>query len=81
MALDDPFGNNQNDIDEHGMALLVFEDIYLAIYRSDGNDAACALRDRVVARYKQGRGLDCYHDDLVSNEFWQRQRLDDNSIV
>ena len=64
MALDDPFGDDTNDIDEHGMALLVYEDIYLAIYRTDGPDAAFALRERVLQRYKQGRGLDCYRNDL-----------------
>ena len=51
-------------VDEHGMALLVYEDIYLAIYRTDGPDAAFALRERVLKRYKQGRGLDCYRNDL-----------------
>jgi hypothetical protein len=72
MALDDPFGDEANDIDQHGMALLVYEDIYLAIYRADGAASATALRDRVLARYKQGRGLDCYHDDLRSSAFWEQ---------
>eukprot|EP00545_Synedropsis_sp_CCMP1620_P006400 CAMPEP_0119026464 /NCGR_PEP_ID=MMETSP1176-20130426/35507_1 /TAXON_ID=265551 /ORGANISM="Synedropsis recta cf, Strain CCMP1620" /LENGTH=74 /DNA_ID=CAMNT_0006982179 /DNA_START=99 /DNA_END=319 /DNA_ORIENTATION=- len=44
MALDDPFGDDTNDVDEHGMALLVYEDIYLAVYRTDGSAAAFALR-------------------------------------
>jgi predicted membrane chloride channel (bestrophin family) len=76
MALDDPFGDKANDIDEHGMALLVYEDIYLAIYRTDGNASATALRERVVARYKEGRGLDCYQEDLLGDEFWESKRLD-----
>jgi hypothetical protein len=76
MALDDPFGDKANDIDEHGMALLVYEDVYLAIYRTDGNASATALRERVVARYKEGRGLDCYQEDLLGDEFWESRRLD-----
>lgn len=46
------------------MALLVYEDIYFAIYRTDGPGAAFALRERVLQRYKQGRALDCYRNDL-----------------
>lgn len=48
------------------MALLVYEDIYLAIYRTDGPAAAFELRERVLERYKAGRGLDCYRNDLKS---------------
>ena len=73
MSLDDPFGDDTNDVDEHGMALLVFEDIYLAIYRTDGPDAAIALRDRVLDRYRQGRELDCYRNDLKGYDVWERQ--------
>mmetsp|Transcript_30443 Transcript_30443/g.39871 ORF Transcript_30443/g.39871 Transcript_30443/m.39871 type:complete len:254 (-) Transcript_30443:88-849(-) len=71
MALDDPFGDETNDVDEHGMALLVYEDIYLSIYRTDGPKAAWKLRERILARYKQGRGLDCYREDLKGYEFWE----------
>jgi len=66
IALDDPFADDTNDVDEHGMALLVYEDIYLALYRTDGPASAFRLRERVLDRYKQGRGLDCYRDDLKS---------------
>lgn len=44
IALDDPFGDDTNDVDEHGMALLVYEDIYLTIYGTDGPVAAFKLR-------------------------------------
>ena len=71
MALDDPFGDETNDVDEHGMALLVYEDIYLALYRTDGPAAAFALRDRVLDRYRQGRGIDCYRDDMKGHEIWE----------
>lgn len=71
MSLDDPFGDDTNDVDEHGMSLLVYEDIYLALYRTDGPDAAVGLRDRVLERYKQGRELDCYRDDLKGYDIWE----------
>ena len=70
LALDDPFSDDTNDIDEHGMALLVYEDVYLSIYRVDGANAASLLRDRVLQRYRQGRALDCYRDDLKTGDFW-----------
>ena len=72
IALDDPFGDDTNDVDEHGMALLVYEDIYLSLYRTDGPSAAFALRERVLARYRQGRGLDCYRHDLQGFDLWER---------
>ena len=71
MSLDDPFGDDTNDIDEHGMSLLVYEDIYLAIYRTDGPEAAAALRDRVLDRYRGGRELDCYREDLKGYDVWE----------
>eukprot|EP00980_Cylindrotheca_fusiformis_P030739 scaffold25338_cov181-Cylindrotheca_fusiformis.AAC.2 len=71
MALDDPFGDVTNDIDEHGMALLTYEDVYLAVYRTDGPAAAFELRDRVLQRYKQGRGVDCYRDDMKGYDMWE----------
>lgn len=71
MALDDPFGDETNDVDEHGMALLVYEDIYMALYRTDGPEAAFTLRDMVIEQYRQGRALDCYRNDLKGYEFWE----------
>ena len=68
---DDPLNDDTNDIDEHGMALLVYEDIYLCLYRTDGPAAAFALRERVLQRYKQGRGLDCYRHDLQGYALWE----------
>jgi len=69
MTLDDPFGSDVNDIDEQGMAELVFEDVYLAICRSDGQAAAREVRERVLERYELGRGLECFQHDMQSS-FW-----------
>jgi len=69
MTLDDPFGCETNDVDEMGMAELVFEDIYLTIFRTDGAHSARRLQERVLERYRMGRGLDCFHRDKES-AFW-----------
>lgn len=53
MELDDPFGDDPNDFDNLGMAQLVFEDIYISIYKLDGDQAAYQLRRKIVARIKQ----------------------------
>ena len=71
MALEDPCADDTNDIDEHGMALLVYEDIYLTLYRTDGPEAAEELRGRMLARYKKGRALDCFREDLKGYELWE----------
>lgn len=51
----------------------MYEDVYLAIYRTDGSEVTSALRQRVLDRYAQGRGLNCYRADLRGNEFWERK--------
>jgi hypothetical protein len=53
MELDDPFGDDPNDFDNLGMAQIVFEDIYISIYKLDGDQAAYQLRRKIVARIKQ----------------------------
>ena len=57
MELDDPFGDDPNDFDDLGMAQLVFEDIYISIYKLDGDQAAYQLRRKIVARIKRGPAL------------------------
>jgi predicted membrane chloride channel (bestrophin family) len=79
MTLDDPFGSDANDIDEQGMAELVFEDIYYAICRTDGPASAKKVRDRVLERYMLGRGLDCFHHDMQTS-FWSEMQEDVSSF-
>eukprot|EP00978_Attheya_sp_CCMP212_P023077 scaffold69917_cov59-Attheya_sp.AAC.2 len=50
MELDDPFGEDPNDFDDLGMAQLAFEDIYIAIYKLDGDKSAHDLRKRIANR-------------------------------
>lgn len=57
IELDDPFGDDPNDFDNKGMSLLVYEDIYIAIYKMDGSKAAQQLRDKVVAEERSGSPL------------------------
>jgi predicted membrane chloride channel (bestrophin family) len=63
MELDDPFGDDPNDLDDLGMAQLVFEDIYISIYKLDGEDAAYTLRRKIVNRIKRGTALDNFQTD------------------
>jgi len=44
IELDDPFGNDDNDFDNLGMAQRVYEDIYMTLFDSDGQEAAESLR-------------------------------------
>jgi len=78
VTLDDPFGRDSNDFDKEGMAELVYEDIYLTIYRTDGPEAAKALRDRVLSRYQRGRSLDCFRSDL-NGSIWENMFVPGNS--
>jgi len=45
------------------MAQLVFEDIYISIYKLDGDRAAYQLRRKIVNRIKRGTALDNFQDD------------------
>lgn len=63
MELDDPFGDDPSDFDDLGMAQLVFEDIYISIYKLDGDQATYQLRRKIVARIKRGTALDNFQDD------------------
>lgn len=58
-----PFGDDPNDLDDLGMAQLVFEDIYISIYKLDGDQAAYQLRRKIVARIKKGTALDNFQED------------------
>ena len=75
MTLDDPFGHDVNDVDQTGMSELVFEDVYLTIYKVDGLQAARNVKKRVMQRYALGRGLECYHHDFRSDDFWQHKTV------
>lgn len=66
MELDDPFGDDPNDFDDLGMAQLVFEDIYIAIYKLDGEKAAHDLRRKIVARIQQGPALEVFKEEYQS---------------
>jgi len=47
IELDDPFGNDDNDFDNLGMAQRVYEDIYMTLFDNDGKEAAESLRKTV----------------------------------
>jgi predicted membrane chloride channel (bestrophin family) len=64
MELDDPFGDDPNDFDDLGMAEIVFEDIYISLYKRDGLGSAEILRDKVVKRESKGDALKTFHDNF-----------------
>lgn len=41
----------------------MFEDIYISLYKLDGEQAAYQLRRKIVARIKRGTALDNFQDD------------------
>jgi predicted membrane chloride channel (bestrophin family) len=47
MELDDPYGDDPNDLDDVAFAQMTFEDIYICILKTDGMKAATKLRDTV----------------------------------
>jgi hypothetical protein len=44
IELDDPYGDDPNDLDILGLAKTVFEDIYICIYDCDGEESAKGLK-------------------------------------
>ena len=67
--LEDPFSNETSNIDEQGISELVFEDIYLAIWRCDGENSAGDVKERVMERYKLGRGFECFRHDMNASNW------------
>mmetsp|Transcript_16229 Transcript_16229/g.21237 ORF Transcript_16229/g.21237 Transcript_16229/m.21237 type:complete len:497 (-) Transcript_16229:57-1547(-) len=63
MELDDPYGNDPNDFPGQRWAETVFEDIYIAIYKTDGYASAVALRSRITERTARGSPLENYRSD------------------
>jgi len=53
MELDDPFGEDPSDFDDSGMAQLIYEDIYVLIYKTDGEESARSLRGLMGERMKE----------------------------
>uniref|UniRef100_A0A7R9Z8H1 Bestrophin homolog n=1 Tax=Pseudictyota dubia TaxID=2749911 RepID=A0A7R9Z8H1_9STRA len=65
MELDDPFGDDPNDFDDLGMAQMVFEDIYITLYKLDGSASAEDLRKQVANQVKRGgTAVQEYHRDM-----------------
>lgn len=64
MELDDPYGEDPNDFDNLGMAQMVFEDIYITIYKTDGAKSADVLRHRVWERCHKINAFESFQQDL-----------------
>jgi len=77
IELDDPYGDDPNDFDVMGLAKVVFDDIYVAVYDVDGKDAATSLKKNVEApldklrkteaqRHRRYASVDAWNDALPS---------------
>jgi predicted membrane chloride channel (bestrophin family) len=51
IELDDPFGDDENDFDNEGMAEKAYEDMYLTILDIDGPEWASKLRIRMHSQF------------------------------
>mmetsp|Transcript_22222 Transcript_22222/g.65839 ORF Transcript_22222/g.65839 Transcript_22222/m.65839 type:complete len:228 (-) Transcript_22222:252-935(-) len=67
MELDDPFGDDPNDFDDLGMAQMVFEDIYITLYKLDGSKTAEELRSKVANRVRRGSAMQNYRTEMRSS--------------
>lgn len=79
IELDDPYGDDPNDFDVMGLAKIVFDDIYVAVYDVDGKDAATSLkknvesplnkvRQEVSQRHRRYASVDAWNDALPCPE-------------
>ena len=67
MELDDPFGDDPNDFDDLGMAEIVFEDIYITLFKRDGYESAETLRARVVKSESKGDALQTFRESFADS--------------
>jgi predicted membrane chloride channel (bestrophin family) len=68
MELDDPYGTDPNDFPGKRWAELVYEDIYITLYKTDGFDSAMALRNRITERIARGTALDNFNEDMHNSK-------------
>lgn len=67
VELDDPYGNDPNDFPGQRWSALVFEDIYMTIYQTDGLESARALHTRVSERLSRGSALESFHSNWTGD--------------
>jgi len=71
IELDDPFGDDPNDFDVMGLARVVFDDIYVAVYDVDGKDAAANLKKNIeVPLHQLRQNVANAHRRLTSVDAW-----------
>ena len=62
---DDPYGNDPNDFPGELWSELVYEDIYLTIYNTDGSKSALSLKQRMAERIQSGNALEHYRRNRI----------------
>jgi hypothetical protein len=68
-----PLGDDPNDFDDLGMAEMILEDIYIALYKAERAQSAQKLRDKVTEAISRGNALESYRRDIRHKSFWQSE--------
>ena len=64
------YGDDPNDFLVKRWEKLILEDIYIAIYKTDGIQSARLLKTSIDERIRHGNALDNYNEDISSSSFW-----------
>lgn len=75
MELSDMFGEDPCDFDNLGYAQLCFEDMYISIYKQDGEQWARSLREKVLGRLVTSDALGRFRESTSSRNL-QQQGMD-----
>lgn len=67
IELDNPFGDDDNDFDNLGMAFTAFEDNYLMLYDIDGAEYTDKLRTKMFCK-KDG-------DAVMTEQTWLKSNI------
>lgn len=81
IEMEDPFGNDENDLDEMGLAQTVFEDIYIALCKCDGIDSAYLLRKKIVKRIKAADPLTNFKKNHTDGILSKKSFISYDSVV
>uniref|UniRef100_A0A7S1BR48 Bestrophin homolog n=1 Tax=Corethron hystrix TaxID=216773 RepID=A0A7S1BR48_9STRA len=68
MELDDPFGNDDNDLEIFGMSQVLYEDIYIFLYDIDGSEQGQLLRQVINDPELENQVQRNYHNHVLRRE-------------
>ena len=68
--MSDPFGSDPNDFPIQRWVEMTFEDIYIYILKTDGDESAVQLRSRITDRIAQSEAVDLFREEKSQQKFW-----------